>query len=153
MSKDQFQIGDSVVIKSGVRDPDYGTSISGWRGRISEIDPAHNLICIQWDSVTLKRIPEEIIQACEKDNLNWEVIYLSPKEVEKTEPRDHKDDVQDSVQRLSSKYYWLSFGDQGERIQEVLSRKSDPDTKDDPNNLWMEHLRDVLTFSFEAQVC
>ncbi|MDZ7760150.1 MAG: hypothetical protein U5L00_07840 [Desulfovermiculus sp.] len=120
------------MVKSGVHDPDYGTSIASWRGRISEVDPDNNLICIQWDSVTLNYIPEKIIQACEKDNLNWEVIYLSPVDVEKTESRDHKDDVQDSVQRLSSKYYWFSFGDQGERIQDVLNRKSDPDTEDDP---------------------
>jgi hypothetical protein len=152
LSKDQFQIGDSVVIKSGVHDPDYGTSISGWRGRVSEIDLGNNLICIQWDSVTLKQIPEKIIQACEKDNLSWEFMYLSPKEVEKTEPRDNEDDVQASVQQLSILYYWFSFGDQGIRIQEVLSRKSDPDKEDDPNILWVEYLQDVVSFPFEAKV-
>ena len=152
MANDQLHIGDSVVVKNGVKDPDFGTSIAGWQGRISEVDLHNNLICIQWDSVTLQNIPEEIIQVCEKDNLSWEVMYLSPKDVEKTEPRDHEDDVQASVQQLSSLYYWFSFGDQGKRIQEVLSRKSGPDTEDDPNILWVEHLQDVLSFPFEAKV-
>ena len=152
MASDQLNIGDLVVVKKGVKDPDFGTSIAGWQGRISEIDLDNKLICIQWDSVTIQHIPEEIIQVCEKDDLRWEVMYLSPKEVEKTEPRDHEDDVRDIIQQFSSLYYWFSFGDQGKRIQEVLSRKSDPDTEDDPYNLWMEHLQDVLTFPFEAQV-
>jgi hypothetical protein len=79
-------------------------------------------------------------------------MYLSPKEVEKTEPRDNEDDVQASVQQLSILYYWFSFGDQGIRIQEVLSRKSDPDKEDDPNILWVEYLQDVVSFPFEAKV-
>ena len=152
MANDQLNIGDSVVVKNGVKDPDFGTSIAGWQGRISEVDLHNNLICIQWDSVTLQHIPEEIIQVCEKDNLSWDIMCLSPKEVEKTEPRDHEDDVQYSVQQLSSLYYWFSFGDQGKRIQEVLSRKSNPDTEYDPENMWMEYLQDVLTFPFEAEV-
>ena len=152
MANDQLNIGDSVVVKTGVKDPDLGTSIAGWQGRISEIDLDNNLVCIQWDSVTLQSIPGKIIQMCEKDNLNWEVMYLSPKEVERTAPRDDEEDVQDMVQQLSSLYYWFSFGDQGKRIQDVLSQKSEKDTEDDPNNLWMEYFQDVLTFPFKAEV-
>ena len=47
---------------------------------------------------------------------------------------------------------WFSFCDQGERIQEVLSRKSVPDTEDDLDDVWMEYLQDVLAFPFEAEV-
>ena len=33
-----LHVGDSVVVKSGILDPDFGTDISGWQGRIEEID-------------------------------------------------------------------------------------------------------------------
>ena len=62
MANDQFHIGDSVVVKNGVKDPDFGTSIAGWQGRISEVDLHNNLICIQWVNVTLQGIPEETKQ-------------------------------------------------------------------------------------------
>jgi hypothetical protein len=58
----QFDIGDSVVVKNGVKDPDSDASIAGWQGRISDIDPYNMLIYIQWDCVTLQGIPEETIQ-------------------------------------------------------------------------------------------
>jgi hypothetical protein len=33
-----LHIGDSVVVKSGILDPDFGIDISGWQGRIEETD-------------------------------------------------------------------------------------------------------------------
>jgi hypothetical protein len=32
-----FNVGDSVVVKSGVNDPEYGGDISSWQGRITEL--------------------------------------------------------------------------------------------------------------------
>ena len=39
-----FRVGDSVKVKAGTKDPDFGIDISGWQGQISEIDD--NIICI-----------------------------------------------------------------------------------------------------------
>ncbi len=33
-----LKLKDSVVIKSGVKDPDLDISIEGWQGRISDIN-------------------------------------------------------------------------------------------------------------------
>jgi len=33
-----FQVGDSVRVKNGTTDPDFGIDIGGWQGQISEID-------------------------------------------------------------------------------------------------------------------
>ncbi len=33
-----FQVGDSVAVKPGVQDPDYGSDMSGWQGRVVEIE-------------------------------------------------------------------------------------------------------------------
>ena len=33
-----LKIGDSVIVKPNVKDPDLGIDIGGWQGRISEIN-------------------------------------------------------------------------------------------------------------------
>ena len=52
----QFSIGDSVMVKKGVIDPDYSDHIRGWQGRIYEIDDnaSKSLVCFEWDSITIK---------------------------------------------------------------------------------------------------
>ena len=60
----KFNVGDSVVVKEGTLDPDYGNDISGWQGRIYGIDDSNYddpLISIEWDSVTLKNMPRSVI--------------------------------------------------------------------------------------------
>src|SRR3990172_3068436 len=59
-----FKVGDSVVVKEGVQDPDFGGDMSGWQGRITKIDPRPPdppLVTILWDSVTLRNIPRATI--------------------------------------------------------------------------------------------
>ena len=70
----QFKIGDSVMVKKGGIDPDYGNDIGGWQGRICEIDDNTKkpLVSIEWDSITLKNMPHQLIEKSEKDS---SVIY------------------------------------------------------------------------------
>lgn len=65
-----FQINDSVVVKAGVKDPDTGMDIGGWQGRIAEIEE-DNLLYINWDSLTLKNIPDSHITDCELEGFGW----------------------------------------------------------------------------------
>lgn len=37
MEKQQWTVGENVVAKPGISDPDTGRDIGGWQGRISEI--------------------------------------------------------------------------------------------------------------------
>ena len=80
-----LKLKDSVVIKSGVRDPDLDISIEGWQGRISDIN--EELVCIDWDSVTLKNMEASIITRCEQDGLDWTKIYLLADDVALKQPR------------------------------------------------------------------
>lgn len=43
-------VGDSVVVKSGVLDPDFGVEISGWEGRIEEA--GDDTVFIRWEYYT-----------------------------------------------------------------------------------------------------
>jgi len=48
-----LKIGDSVVVKSEVNDPEYGGDISGWQGRITELikdEDVMQTVMIAWDS-------------------------------------------------------------------------------------------------------
>lgn len=80
-----FKTGDIVKVKQGVFDPDFGDDISGWQGKISEVDG--DIVCIDWDNITLAQCSEKFIICCEEDGLDWERIYLSIDEIEPAIPR------------------------------------------------------------------
>ena len=58
-----IKLNDSVIIKSGVKDPDLGIELEGWQGRISALE--EEVIGIDWDSITLKNMEESVIIRCE----------------------------------------------------------------------------------------
>ncbi len=49
----KFKTGESVAVKSGVNDPDFEFDISGWQGRVQEVDNT-GTVFIRWDSLTVK---------------------------------------------------------------------------------------------------
>ncbi|WP_300464449.1 hypothetical protein [Desulfobacula sp.] len=119
-----FKAGDSVRVKPNVQDPDFGDEISGWVGRIIEIE--NESILIQWDSLTLASIPVSIINQCEQDGLDWSRMNLYLTEVRHIKPRDSLDDVERTLERLQSEHLWDGIGEEGSRIQKVL-QNVDPD--------------------------
>ncbi|MCB8977189.1 MAG: hypothetical protein H6657_07160 [Ardenticatenaceae bacterium] len=60
----QFKVGDSVRVKSGVKDPDFQVAIGGWQGRILTLAPEENLADVTWDSLTLAQMPKELLDLC-----------------------------------------------------------------------------------------
>ncbi|MBF0229415.1 MAG: hypothetical protein HQK63_07470 [Desulfamplus sp.] len=81
-----YKKGSSVIVKEGVKYPDYGVEIGGWRGRIYDIinsnDSDEQLISIEWDDETKKKMPVALIKACKKDNMDPTVMSLSASEIE-----------------------------------------------------------------------
>ena len=71
----RIDIGDSVVVKSGVIDPDLDSNIGGWQGRIIEADDGDSVF-IRWDSITLQKMGLDLTIQCENENLNWEFMTL-----------------------------------------------------------------------------
>lgn len=88
----ELEVGDSVIVKIGVVDPDFGFDIGGWQGRVKEVDD-DDMVFIAWDSVTLQQMGLDLIIRCENENLDWQVMTLWQTEVEKTMSRDSKKDV------------------------------------------------------------
>lgn len=149
-----LKIGDSVVVKTGVNDPDYGGDISGWQGRISELmgdDKGKPTVMIVWDSQTLKKISASWIKKCERDGYSWEEMGVYAHEVEHAQPRDTPEDVEQAVEEISASFSWAYLGKEGDRIQKVL------DGVDEDNEMtafyaWKDYLEKKLRFPFEAEV-
>lgn len=151
MAKINLKEGDSVVVKPNVKDPDLNVNIGGWQGRVSEIREKDNLICIDWDSLTLKQIPGETVDQCEEEGLDWARMYLHPEEVERTSPRDSEDDVEEIIGLLENKHGWSYLGEEGKRIQAVLAN-AEHGGDWAAFEAWETHFEKVLRFPFEAEV-
>ena len=143
-----FKIGDSIVVKHGVKDPELSADIGGWQGRISEVQD-DNLVCVNWDSITLKEMPASVIKKCEQEGWGWDQMYLETSDIELTEPRDTQMDVRNVISKLQNEYAWNHLGEEGERIQSVLSG-IEPSDYWNAFKAWEKHLKEKLTFPFKA---
>jgi len=153
-SRSELQIGDSVVVKPGVKDEDTGGDLSGWQGCITEFDLAGEdgpLICLAWDSLTLRRIPRAVLERSEEEGYDWRTYYLPLSEVEPAAARDNEADVADALEDLESQTAWLGLGAEGARIQAVLNSVALADEWGQLN-AWEAHLEQRLQFPFEAEI-
>lgn len=156
MSEVDFKLGDSVVVKPDVKDPDTGEDMSGWQGRITELHLDHDpsLMVVKWDSVTLEQMPVSMLEYCEMEGLYWSSMGLYMEDVMPAEPRDKKRDVTRVEKRLQRQYGWIGVGndlEQGRRIQQVVNSAK----KHDEMSLihtWYKHLETELKFPFEAKI-
>jgi hypothetical protein len=153
----EMDIGDSVVVKPGVLDPDTGQDMAGWQGRITDISPdeengsaAGVIVSIEWDSLTLKGMPTRVIEHCENEGLDWATMNLNLREVERSTPRDKPEDVVKTKKQIGQQHV-TGEADQDRRIGQVLA---DLDAEDDlaAFDAWDEYLTQHLTFPFEAEV-
>lgn len=98
-----FQYNESVVIKSGAVDDEFGVDFSGWYGRTGDIvlvEEGEPRITVIWDSLSLKAIPVEVLERCEKEGIDWTAALLRLEEIERAEPRDTWDDVQEAIENI-----------------------------------------------------
>ena len=149
-----LKVGDCIVVKPGVKDPDYGIDIGGSQGRITEIkfhQDGDITILFQWDSLTLKRMPANIIRQSEEDGLDWTLMGLSPEDVTRGEPRDTQADVDAAIEMLFTEHRWDYLGKQGRRIYQVL-RNIDEDDDMEAFETWQMYLEAHLKLPLEAVV-
>lgn len=145
----KFQVGDTVRVKQGTIDPDFGFEIGGWHGQITEIDD--ELVFIELDSITLSEIPDKYFTKCEIDGLDWEGIYLGLNEVEFSERRDTEEDLIAIRKEIELNHEWDDFGGSGKIVSEVLKNI---DSGDESNALkaWKKYLNEKLSFPFDGKI-
>ena len=154
--KSNFKTGDSVVVKEGVIEPDLEDfELSGWEGRVSEIDTEtdqeNNLITIEWDSITLTQIPLSYIENSEINGFGWSNMILYEKDLEKSIPRDNIETTKKVLDELTDKYRYTSLEEQGKRISKILYGV-DFDDDFESFQKWQGYLNENLTFPIETIV-
>ena len=80
------------------------------------------MIGIDWDSLTLKQMPDKTIVYCEIEGLDWARAYLAPKDVEQTTARDSEDDVQKAIEQLESKHDFTWLDEDPDESEEIDRR-------------------------------
>jgi len=150
-----FPIGESVIVKLGVTDPDHGFDMGGWQGRVTENHHADKqgnpYVTIAWDSITLKQIPVKVIERCEEDGLDWSSMGLYASEVISTSPRDKIHQVEQVKAEIEDAHQMDYLGEQGRRMQQVLN-SAGKKGEQGRFKAWEKYLQDKLTFPFEAEV-
>jgi hypothetical protein len=154
-NRSSLKIGDSVRVKEGMPCPDLeDLCIGGWQGQVSEIgedDDKKGLICIRWDSITLKNMPRYFIDQSEEEGFEYERMYLWPEDVELAERRDTEEDVEKIIAERPKRHSWSWLGEEGKRIQRVLA---DVDEANVMKYLeaWQKYMEKTLSFPFDAVV-
>lgn len=145
----ELQVGDSVKVKNGTKDPDFEIDIGGWQGRVTEI--REDMICIDWDSSTLSIFPDKYISQCEEDGLDWERIYLEKKDVEFVDDVNADIELVERRKEIQAKHRWDCLGDAGKRISNVLKHVN-PDDDLAAFDAWEKHLKESISFPLEAEI-
>ena len=149
-----FKPGDCVKTKPGVRDPDWGSDIAGWQGRILEFEKAkrgNDTVLIRWDSITLQSMPTSMIEKCEVEGLDWSEMGLDADKVEARDCRDTPRQAEKAKQELERQYAWVSLGEEGKRINQILAGV-DPEDEVLLFLRWAKYLKEKLSFPFDAVV-
>ena len=147
----KYKIGQTVKVKNGVLCPDdLEFNLSGWTGRIIDlVEDEEPTICIEFDSITLKNMPEKFIKKSEQEDLDWSKIYLDVNDVEPTKPRDTERDAKNAWNEIKKRFEWIGIGSEGELIQSVIN-SAESFEEWDALKAWKKYLEKNLQFPFET---
>jgi len=139
---EKIKIGDSVKVKKGIKDPDLNKyDMTDWQGRVQSFDKddetSELLFLIQWDSITLKQLPDEFVTNSVVEGYDFSLMTLGESDVLKTVERDKVFDVQLMKGIIEDAHFWDDYGEQGTRIKSVISHCENRFAMIDT---WFEHL-------------
>jgi hypothetical protein len=147
----KHKIGQTVKVKNRVLCPDDSEfNLSGWTGRIIDlVEDEEPTIGIEFDSITLKNMPEKFIKKSEQEGLDWSRIYLDVNDVERTKSRDTEQDAKKVRNEIKKRFEWIGIGSEGELIQSVIN-SADSFKEWDTLKAWGKYLEKNLQFPFET---
>ncbi len=104
-----FKLGDSIILRPGEKHEELNLDMSGWRGRVVDIDEDGDLL-IAWDSQTLQDIPETAVSQWIDEGIDWTCMFI---EADALLPYDPRDTILDSLTaaRQRTAQYGLNFDD------------------------------------------
>jgi len=139
---EKIEIGESVKVKKGIKDPDLKRfDMTDWQGRVLSFDKNNEtgelLFLIQWDSITLKQLPDKFVTDSVAKGYDFSKMTLGESDVLKTIERDKVFDVQQMIEIIEEAHSWDDCGEQGKRIKSVISQCENSFALIDT---WFEHL-------------
>ena len=144
-----FQVGDHVRVKPGVKDVDYpDMPLGGWAGTVIEVTGA-DTFTLRWSKETLAAIHPIFKKRCEKDGVDVEEYTLTGDDLEPDPggPLDIEQPTEITTKPLSPK-------DEEDRIRMVFGLTSNdplPEVDDETLLIYHRHLAANLAFPFEAE--
>lgn len=151
MERHTWTIGEGVVVKPGVTDTISGCALGGWQGRLVALDEGRDRLIIAWDRQTLLSISPAILVELEAWGISWRGRRLSAQDVLPAPVRNREEDVAAILEELETQYSWLSLGEQGKRIREIL-RQAEGQDLFAPSRAWHAYLQEHLEVPFTALV-
>ena len=149
----KFKIEQTVKVKNGVLCPDDSEfDLSGWTGRIIDlVEDEEPTIGIEFDSITLKDMPEKYVKKSEQEGLDWSKIYLDVNDVERTKSRDTEQEAKIVRNEIKKRFEWIGIGSEGELIQSVII-SAESFKEWDASKAWEKYLEENLQFPFETLI-
>lgn len=139
-----FKIGESVKIKPNIVVNDFEKiDFTAWQGRIIECYEEDE-IEVEWDSQTLKNLPEAYILKNIEEDYNFDSMILETNQVAKTTARDSEEDRLAVLSFLENKYNKLNdFGDDDTFYKDLFESKTISVT---PRNLtiYLEYIKECI---------
>jgi len=122
-----MKVGDFVKVKKGIKDPDHQQfDMSEWTGIISKKFDTEKgemqIIAIQWDINTLKKLPVEFVKNCIEDGCEFGTMHLAEEEVQliDNDKRNNEKEREKLILDLERKYEFAGFDEQENRISDLL---------------------------------
>lgn len=94
-------------------------------------------------------MPRSYLEQSEIAGMDWQRFLLLIEDIEHAQSKDTQRDVDEAVDEIYSRIGWYSLGEEGKRIQGVLSGVED---EWDAFKAWERYLAENLRFPFEAVV-
>ena len=94
----------------------------------------------------MQQLPMDYIKQSENEGLDWSEMYLGIDEIEPAKPRDSQKDADQIREDIESTSGWLGDDEEDKHIYKAIGHA------EDPLEAWNDHLTEVLTFPFNAEV-
>ncbi len=155
-SKSNIQPGDSVRVRAGVIEPESGTDLSGWEGRVKEMaaDPESGSLVawVEWDSVTLKQLTPGLIRRLQNADTDWIGQAMEVRDLDDADPRDTLAQTDQQRTELLARYTWVDLNEQGKRIHRILRDAFAANPQFTCLEAWESYMSATLRFPFMARV-
>ncbi len=92
--------GQSIKVKDGYIEDSTAINMSGWQGRILNVDEEDDLIEVEWDSITLQSIDMKDIEQLIALTEDYDTYLIEATAIELVEPRDTQEDTEKAYNEI-----------------------------------------------------